>query len=220
MVRKTTPRWAIKCRSPWKGLLGDFMSSPPYLCFPRHSFFFSSFVISDIRNGTQEGEAVWDAGQGPGIVYIHGSPWVYVCRDGRCLPRRQECVWSLGEMRLTLFYIPWGEFLNLSSYVPKLGWGVGLPAYSLRNYCQLVHCPAHSLILMRMLPSIFLYSPLWPAGLVLSTAGCKVTSCLWAYVRHSSRACFWEGAPAPCISNIRACHLPNTWMWAVLAFLP
>ena len=70
------------------------MSSPPYLCFPRCSFFFSSFVISDIRNGTQEGEAVWDAGQGPGIVYIHGSPWVYVCKDGRCLPRRQECVKS------------------------------------------------------------------------------------------------------------------------------
>ncbi|KAM7323131.1 hypothetical protein ACRRTK_017237 [Alexandromys fortis] len=43
----------------------------------RCSFFFSSFIISDIRNGTQEGEAVWDAGQGPGIVYIHGSPCVY-----------------------------------------------------------------------------------------------------------------------------------------------
>lgn len=37
-------------------------------------FFFSSFVISEKRKGTQEGEAVQDAGQGSGIVYIHGSP--------------------------------------------------------------------------------------------------------------------------------------------------
>lgn len=37
-------------------------------------FFLSSFVISEKRKGTQEGEAVQDAGQGSGIVCIHGSP--------------------------------------------------------------------------------------------------------------------------------------------------
>lgn len=38
------------------------------------SFFLSSFEISDITKGAEEGEAAWDAGQGPAIAYIRESP--------------------------------------------------------------------------------------------------------------------------------------------------